>query len=503
MPPKVNIIGAGIAGLSAGCYLQMNGFDTEIFEMHDLPGGLCTSWKRNDYTIDGCLHWVVGSSSSDPIYKLWNELIDMKNMQFVDSDVYFRVEDETGRVIIAYTDLSKLEKELLEKAPEDKDHILDFIHAIRKLDNLQMPGEKPRELMNFWESLKMMRTFLPYLGVFNKWNKITAGEYAERCRNPLLKKLFELAFLPEMSMLFILFTFLWMNRKSAGYPVGGSLYFSRQIEKRYLELGGKINYGQKIDHIITGTRKDKMYASGVLTISGDIKSSDYVISAADAHSTIYNLLEGKFVDEKLKYYFRKFGVFPSLVQVSLGVNRNLSDFPRNVTFPLDEPLIVDPSVSAEYLGYFIHSQDPTLAPEGKTLITVMLDTYHYEYWENLRGKEFKKYLQEKKRIADSVIDALDKKLGGIREYTEMVDVSTPATIIRYTNNWKGSFEGWLLTKDTGLKSMRKTLPGLHNFYLCGHWVEPGGGVPSALMSGRNIAQIICRKEMKRFTTQSF
>lgn len=28
---KVIISGAGIAGLSAGCYLQMNGYDTEIY----------------------------------------------------------------------------------------------------------------------------------------------------------------------------------------------------------------------------------------------------------------------------------------------------------------------------------------------------------------------------------------------------------------------------------------------------------------------------------------
>ncbi len=28
----INIIGAGIAGLSAGCYLQMNGYKTRSFE---------------------------------------------------------------------------------------------------------------------------------------------------------------------------------------------------------------------------------------------------------------------------------------------------------------------------------------------------------------------------------------------------------------------------------------------------------------------------------------
>jgi len=55
MKKKIAIIGAGIAGLSAGAYAQMNGFDSTIYESHNLPGGLCTSWKRGDYTFDGCI----------------------------------------------------------------------------------------------------------------------------------------------------------------------------------------------------------------------------------------------------------------------------------------------------------------------------------------------------------------------------------------------------------------------------------------------------------------
>ena len=92
-----------------------------------------------------------------------------------------------------------------------------------------------------------------------------------------------------------------------------------------------------------------------------------------------------------------------------------------------------------------------------------------------------------------VIEQLERKLGGIRENLEMTDVSTPATVIRYTGNWKGSFEGWLMTKETGFTSLPKTLPGLKDFYMAGHWVEPGGGVPAALLSGRNLAQVIARK----------
>jgi len=56
MTKKVVIIGAGIAGLSTGFYAQKNGFSSEIYEMHTIPGGVCTSWKRGEYLFDHCLH---------------------------------------------------------------------------------------------------------------------------------------------------------------------------------------------------------------------------------------------------------------------------------------------------------------------------------------------------------------------------------------------------------------------------------------------------------------
>ena len=56
MEKRTVIIGAGIAGLSAGCYALMNGYKTTIFEMHTIPGGLCTAWKRKGYTFDISMH---------------------------------------------------------------------------------------------------------------------------------------------------------------------------------------------------------------------------------------------------------------------------------------------------------------------------------------------------------------------------------------------------------------------------------------------------------------
>ena len=74
MKRKSIIISAGIAGLSAGCYGQMNGYRTQILDRHTIPGGLCTSWKRKGYAFDGCIHWLVGSSPASGFYPLWEEL---------------------------------------------------------------------------------------------------------------------------------------------------------------------------------------------------------------------------------------------------------------------------------------------------------------------------------------------------------------------------------------------------------------------------------------------
>ena len=144
--------------------------------------------------------------------------------------------------------------------------------------------------------------------------------------------------------------------------------------------------------------------------------------------------------------------------------------------------------------------DPTLAPEGKTVVKVQFDT-DYDYWEELY-KEPEKYRVEKERIADLVVEHLDRRFPGLADQVEMRDVATPMTWVRYTGNWKGSYEGWMITKDNFMMVMPKTLPHLENFYMAGQWVNPGGGMPTAILSGNHTIQCICKKDKKKFVTST-
>jgi phytoene dehydrogenase-like protein len=124
----------------------------------------------------------------------------------------------------------------------------------------------------------------------------------------------------------------------------------------------------------------------------------------------------------------------------------------------------------------------------------------YNYWEDLY-KERERYKAEKEQIADIVISLLDRRFPGLSDQVEMRDVATPMTWVRYTGNWKGAYEGWVRDMKAPML-MKKTLPGLSNFYMAGQWVNPGGGMPAAIMSGRHTIQMICKKDKKKFVTST-
>ena len=161
MEKSTIIIGAGIAGLSAGCYGQMNGYKTQIFEMDTTPGGCCTTWEREGYKIDGCLHWLTGSSPGNVFYPVWEELGALQGRAIVDHDEYARIEGKEGKVFIVYSDINRLEQHMKELAPEDKDVIEEFAEGIRTMIHFPMPVEKAPELYGPIDGIKMMLKMRP------------------------------------------------------------------------------------------------------------------------------------------------------------------------------------------------------------------------------------------------------------------------------------------------------------------------------------------------------
>ena len=169
-----------------------------------------------------------------------------------------------------------------------------------------------------------------------------------------------------------------------------------------------------------------------------------------------------------------------------------------LTFQLKNPVMIGDRVR-DNLTIHVYNHDSTMSPAHKTAMTIMLGS-DYSYWKNL-AENRKDYLQKKDEIVSTVIRLLETRFPGISGLVEVTDVATPLTFERYTGNWKGTFEGWLITPENShvlMKPMLQTIPDLKNFYMCGQWVEPGGGLPTAIMSAKRLLKKICREDHTKF-----
>jgi phytoene dehydrogenase-like protein len=353
--------------------------------------------------------------------------------------------------------------------------------------------------------LKAAVQMLTYMPLLSKYRKMSLQDFAVRFSDPFLRQAFTTAFfdMGDFPVFGLLFTLASMHNQEAGYPIGGSLAFARAIERRYLDLGGEMHYKSRVDKILVepGSGQDADRVVGVRLTDGSEHRADVVISAADGHATIFDMLGGKYVSDKVRGYYENLPIFPPIVQVSLGIARDLSDQPHSVNYPLDQPISIA-GKSIKRLGFRHYGYDPTLAPEGKSIVEFMFPSNH-SYWKEL-SEDPERYDAEKKDIAIKVIDQLEVRFPGIADQVEAVDVATPLTYERYTGNWQGSMEGWLPTTETADmmmgKGMDKTLPGLDRFYMIGQWVEPGGGLPPAATSARGVVERICKQDGKSFVT---
>lgn len=492
---QILIIGGGVSGLSTGIYGQMNGFDTQIIEMHSIPGGQCTAWKRGDYHFDYCLHWLVGTRKNvfNDIWKETHVLTD--KVEVVNSDVFSVIEDEKQGKFYIYSDIDKWQEYLLNIAPEDASSIKGMCKKMKKGVKLEPFRDAPpcRSWLDYVSSLFKMPGII---FMMLRYGNMPIDTYLKslNLKNEKLQffllKMFENQ---RISALVFILMLGWYHDKNAGYLIGGSLPIAGRMYKRYHELGGKIMLNSKVEKILVENNK----AIGVKLVDGKEIRADIVIGAADGHSTLYEMLSGKYISPEFETAYKNWKLFKPFVQISFGINEEVKSDDVVISY-WQKPFQMGNFWVKE--GYSIMNQskhDPTLAPKGKSSI-ILRFTSPWEDWSTVSETA---YHHEKELILKDAISVLEKHYPGIRSKIEITDVNTPITGNKMTGVWKGSFEGFLPEGNVMTQSLPDRLKGLENFYMVGQWVFPGGGLPPAAQSGKWIIQTICKENKIGFTAK--
>ncbi len=470
MQKTVIIIGGGVAGLSSGIYGQLNGYSTEILEMHSLPGGQCTAWDRKGYTFDYCIHWLVGSSFG-PFHDIWKETGALDEQTKIwNPDTYVTMRMTNGEEFIIYADIDRWEQYLVDLAPEDGKPIAKMCNHMRKMSTMQL-FEKPSFQRNVLDYARFMVKSGPAIRLFMKYGKMSLADYFKKLdfQSKLLKeRLNGIAVgMEDFSAIAFLFTLVWFSQRNAGYPLGGSMPFTMRMAERYRSLGGVFSGRSRVEKIIT----DGNRAVGVRLADGTLKYADYVIGACDLHALMYDMLDGKYITPKIEKAFAEWPLFKPIVQVSFGISCTIeSEFHTYQVIAPGES-IGSTTLAAGY-GVSNYNHDPEITAEGKCVMKMLFES-PYELWESLDGDA---YRAEKEKIAS---DAM-------------------LTDIRYTGVWRGAYEGFLPTGKNMTKTLSNTVKGLDHFYLAGQWLSPGGGLPPSAQSGKWLFQLITKRDKKKF-----
>jgi phytoene dehydrogenase-like protein len=482
---KVIIIGAGIAGMSAGIYALQSGFEVTLLEQHKIPGGNCTSWRRGGYLFEGGLHWLTGSNPKHPIHRLWKEvgaLTENTNVHLRDPFITF---EYNGQPINLYRDLNRLEAHLCSISLQDTAQIKRLckdakIFTAMSMPVMDIPGVRMKEKTKGSSMLRMLPKMLPVILRMSSLSRLSIKQYVARFHHPGIRHLLSHVAGEEYDVTALMFTLACLSTGDGGYTEGGSLKLANNMARYFCDLGGTLSFNAKVERILVENNR----ATGVI-VDGKRLDADAVIVASDTLTAIDSFFEQP-IKETWAEIMRKNTKPANCTFFCLGVEADLSSLPEAVIYTLDKPIeYAGKQISslhinnyANYAGY---------APDGGTALTVILDGF-YDYWRT--AKETGSYAVKKKELAEQLITHLEDKLPAIRNKISVWDVATPLTYERYCGTYQGS---WMTIQTPGSRVTYPCKPsGIEQLYFAGQRLQPPGGLPVALSTGRQAVQYLCK-----------
>ena len=490
---KFVIIGGGIAGLSAGVYARKAGYEVEIYEKNSVAGGQCMGWNRNGHHIDNCIHWLTGTHKNSALRNLWESIGALTpNTEFVPCDKFYTSyigEDS----ITLWKDLDKTKRELLQISPEDEAEINKFIEHVKYAACCQMPVEKPMDMMNIMDYVKLGRSMGEMPKVLKEYGKIDMRDLEARFKHPMLRALFTDYMPKDYNASSFIVSYATVVSGNGEIPVGGSLAMTNRMIKKFESLGGKLYRNCIVKRIITNGNK----AEGIELERGEIVNADYVICATDAMEMFQNLLGRRYMNKKWKTCYSVEQRYPlfSGFQVAFSIDKGLFHHSDSIFFDCEPFELNNKNISRMSVKSYEYEKD--FAPEGKIVVqsnVVQLDD-DYRYWKALDRETYKSKKQE---LVNVLKERIEKKFPELIGHIQVLDSWTPLTYERYCNSYHGAYMSFITKKDVKSFNVKGTIKGLTNVFVASQWIMAPGGLPVAAASGKFAVQRILKKEKHNY-----
>lgn len=492
MQKKVIVVGAGVAGLASAIRLQHAGYQVELYEKEATPGG-----KMNRIELDGYTFDLGPSIVMMP--ELYREIFqhcgrnpdDYIPMQKLDPMYRAYFGDIPHTPFDISSDLTEMTKTIEAINEADTEGFFQYLYEIYKRfriakhDILQRPFRQQRDFYNLPMLTKALK-----LKTFDTADHFI-GKYikSERLKQLISFQTLYIGISPYQGPSF--YTMIPMIQFLYGvwFIKGGMYTMALGMEKLFKELGGDIFYNKNVQEICI----DRQQATGIIV--GDEKvSADFVMCNADFPYAMKNLVqepaaEGKYTDKKIdsmKYSCSCFLLY-------LGMDRKYEETAQVHNFIFNEDLeknlhdifAGNKLTNASFYVYIASKMDPSLAPEGKDGLYILMPVSNAAAANYEWNKETIAYYR------NYILHTL-KKMRGFENIEQEIVTETYTTPLDFEskfNAYNGATFGLqpTLSQSNHMRPQSKATHCSH-LYFTGSSTHPGAGVPIVLLSAKIAAQ---------------
>ena len=493
------VIGAGLGGLSAATMLAHNGLRVLLLERHNVPGGYATSFVRGRYEFEVALHELSGVGPPEHrggVYRYLEYLGMADKVEFLHvPNLYRAVFPDLDITLPMGRDA--FEARLVETFPHEGRGIHRFLDRVFDFGRDFAQVVRQRGKVNQATLPIRFPHFFRYLPT--TWGQVLNRDVQDPAARAVLSQYWGYVGLPPSQISFVYFatTLGAYVRRGAAFPKGRSQALSSAFLTRFEELGGQVRLNCGVQRITTRNGR----VGGVVTDDEEEVSADWIVSNADPITTCRDLIGADRVPAGFFDQLQSSEVAASTVNVYLGVacppealGLTEHEIFINADYDFDRHYnlmkAITPPDSIAVTCY--NAVYPDISPPGTSSVVLTALAYA-EPWYQVPASE---YVATKNRIADAMIDVAEQIAPGLREYAEVVEVSTPLTNMRYAGTMGGSIYGFSQPpRDNMVWRMRHRGP-LDGLYFAGAWTQPGGGFEPCIMSGQMAGGAIVNKIKK-------
>lgn len=485
--PKAIVIGAGVAGLASAIRLAVQGFQVEVFEKNEYPGGKLSHFTLGDFQFDAGPSLFTQPQNIVELFQLANEPIEAY-FNYQSLPVSFKYFYEDGTVVNAYTDEEKLSTEFQQKLGEDEKAVKQYLQ--QSADIYQNIGtiflnyslHKIATLFKAPVRKAIAATKAKYL--FKSMHAVNAAAF----KNPKTVQLFNryatyngsnpyqapgmLSLIPHLEL-----------SEGTFYPKGGMISITNALYNLAIKKGVVFHFNQPVQRIIhhQGT------ASGVV-VNNENVLADIVVSNMDVYFTYKHLLNNEQKAAKvlkqersssaLIFYWGIKQEFKALELHNIFFSENYeAEFHNLFT---TKKLYNDPTV---YINITSKCEPGVQAPVGKENWFVMINVP-----ANV-GQDWDAYKQQAKQL---IVQKLNRMLQtNIESLIEEEAILDPVLIEHKTASYMGSLYG---TSSNSKMAAFLRHPNFTNsikgLYFVGGSVHPGGGIPLCLQSAKIMSSLV-------------